>query len=75
MNRNHFDMLWRNVRWIHQIDVRGEGTKHEAHRWKLVGESVTNFNEHHTQLFSPSDIIIPDRPRAALWISVAGSVF
>ena len=60
MNRHRFDMLWRHVRWIHHTDVQGEGTSHEAHWWKLVEEFVTNFNEYHTQLFYPLDLICAD---------------
>ena len=37
-----------------------EGTLHEDHRWKPVEEFVTNFNEYHTQLFSPSYLICDD---------------
>ena len=43
MNRHHFDMLWRHVRWSHQPDVRGEGKSHESHQWKLVEDIKTNF--------------------------------
>ena len=60
MNRHRFDMLWRHVRWSHHLDVRGEGTSHEDHRWKLVEDFVTHFNEYCTQLFSPSDLICAD---------------
>ena len=63
MNRHRFDILWRHVRWSHQPDVRGEGTIHEAHRWKIVEDFVTNFNEYRTQLFSPSDLILADESR------------
>ena len=44
----------------HHPYVKGEGTIHEAHCWKLVEDSVTHFNEYCTQLFSPSDIICAD---------------
>ena len=57
MNRHHLGILWRHVRWIHQSYVRGEGTIHEAHWWKLVEDFVTHFNEYRTQLFSPLGII------------------
>ena len=60
MNSHRFDILWRNIRWSHHPDVRGEGTSHEAHWWKIVEYFVTHFNEYHTQLFSPSDIIWAD---------------
>ena len=60
MNMHRFDMLWRHVRRIHQTDVRGEGTMHEAHWWKLVEDFVTNFNEYHTQLFSLLNLICTD---------------
>ena len=60
MNRHRFDMLWRHVRWIHQTDLRDEGKIHEAHRWKIVEDFVTHFNEYRTQLFSPSDLICAD---------------
>ena len=60
MNRNSFDMLSRNVQWIHHPDVQCEYKIHEDHRWKLVEDFVTNFNDYHTQLFSPSDIIYAD---------------
>ena len=52
MNRHRFDILWRYVQWIHQLDVQGEGTSHEAHQWKLFEDFVTDFNENCTQLFS-----------------------
>ena len=57
MNRNRFYMLWKHVQWSHQPYVQDEGTIHEAYWWKLVEDSVTNFNEYLTQLFSPSYII------------------
>ena len=60
MNMHRFDVLWRLVQCSHQLDVRGEGTNHESHRWKLVEYFVTNFNEYHTQIFSPSDLICAD---------------
>ena len=60
MNRRRLDMLWRHVRWRHQLDVRDEGTSHEAHWWKLVEDSVTNFNKYRTQIFSPSNVICAD---------------
>ena len=40
--------------------MRGKGTSHEAHWWKLFEDFVNNFNEYHTHLFSPSDIICAD---------------
>ena len=57
MNMHCLDMLQRHVRWIHQPDVRDEGTIHETHWQKLVEYFVIKFNEYHTHLFSPSDII------------------
>ena len=57
MNRHRFDMLWRHVRWSHQPDVQYEGMSHEAHWWKFIEYFVTNFNEYHTQLISPWDLI------------------
>ena len=60
MNRNRFDILWRHVRWSHQPDVRGEGMSHEAHRWKFFQDFVTHFNQYHTNLFSPSDLMCDD---------------
>ena len=57
INRHRFYMLWRHVLCSH---VQGEGTSHEAYRWKLVEDFVTNFNEYSTQLFSPSDLICAD---------------
>ena len=60
MNRHCFDMLWRHVRWSHQPDVRGEGMSHESHRWKIVEDFVTHFNEYRTQLFSPLGLICAD---------------
>ena len=65
MNRRHIDMLWSHVRWIHRPDVRGGGKSHEAHWWKLVEDFVPFFNEYHTQLFSPSDLICADE--SILW--------
>ena len=29
----------------------------EAHRWKIVEDFITNFNEYLTNLFSPLDLI------------------
>ena len=60
MNRHHLNMMWRPVRWIHQPDVRGEGTSHEAHQWKLVEDFITHFNEYRTQLFYPLGLICAD---------------
>ena len=60
MNRPPFDMLWRHVPCIHQLDLRGEGTSHEDHWLKLVEDFVTHFNEYLTHLFSPSDLICAD---------------
>ena len=60
MNRHRFDILLRHVRWIHQPDVQGESTSHEAHQCKLVEDFVTHFNEYRTQLFSPLDLICAD---------------
>ena len=40
--------------------MRGEGTSHESHRWKIVEYFANNFNEYCTQLFSPSDLICTD---------------
>ena len=40
--------------------MRGEGTSHEAHWWKLFGKFIIHFNEYHTQLFSALDIICAD---------------
>ena len=40
--------------------MRGEGTSHEAHQWKIVEDFVTHFNGYITQIFSPSDIICDD---------------
>ena len=40
--------------------MRGEGTNHEAHLWKLVEDIVTHFNEYRIQLFSPLDLICAD---------------
>ena len=40
--------------------MQGEGTSHEAQRWKLVEELVTNFNKYQTQFFSPLDLICAD---------------
>ena len=53
MNRHRLDMPLRHVRWSHQPDEQGEGKIHEAYRWELVEEFVTNLNDYHTQLFSP----------------------
>ena len=44
----------------HQTDMKDEGTSHEACRWKLVEDFVTHFNEYHTQLLSPLDLICAD---------------
>ena len=60
MNRHRFDVLWRHILWIHQTYVQGEGMSHDDHRYKLVEDFVTHFNEYYTQLFSPSDIICSD---------------
>ena len=60
MNRHQLDILWRHIRWSHQLDVRGESTRHEAHRWKLVEYFVTHFNEYRKQILSPSDLICAD---------------
>ena len=60
MNRHRFDILWRHVRWIHHPDMWDEVTSHETHWRKLVEDFVTNYNEYHTQLFSPSYIICAD---------------
>ena len=60
MNRHHFNMMWRHVRWSYQLDVQGEGMSHEAHWWKLVEDFVTNFDEYITQLFSPLYLICAD---------------
>ena len=38
---------------------------HEAHQWKLVEDFVNNFNEYHTQIFSPLDLICADE--SILW--------
>ena len=57
MNGHCFDMMWRNVQWIHNTDVQGEVTSHEDHRWKLVEDFVNPFNDYCTQIFSPSDLI------------------
>ena len=54
-------MMWRHVRWTHQPDVQDEGTSHEAHQCKLVEEFLTNSNEYHTQLLSPSDLICANK--------------
>ena len=35
-NRHRFYMMWRYVRWSHQLDVQDEGTSHEDHWWKLI---------------------------------------
>ena len=43
MNRQRFDMMYRHVRWSYHPDIRGEGMRHEAHRWKLVEDFVTHF--------------------------------
>ena len=40
--------------------MQGEGTRNEAHWWKLVEYFFTNFNEYRTQLFSPLDLICAD---------------
>ena len=45
-NRHRFDMMRRNVLWIHQPDVRDEGTSHEDNWWKLVEDFVTHFNDY-----------------------------
>ena len=60
INRHRFDVLWRHVQWSHQPDMQDEGTSHDDHQWKLVEYFVTNFNESHTQLLSPLDIICAD---------------
>ena len=36
INRHRFNMMWRHIRWIHQLDVQDDGTSHGVHRWKLV---------------------------------------
>ena len=63
-------MLWRNVRWIYLPDMRYEGTSHEDHRWKLIEDFVTNFNEYHTKLFSTSDLICADEFISRCYIQV-----
>ena len=60
MNMHRFDILCRYVRWIHQPHVQGGGSSHEAHRWKLFEDFVTNFNEYCIQPFYPSDLICAD---------------
>ena len=52
--------------------MRGEGTSHEAYRWKLVEDFVTNFNEYCTQLFSTSDIIC-DNDSILRWYGQGGN--
>ena len=44
----------------HHTDVQDEGTIHEDNWWKLVEDFVTNFNEYHAQIFSPSDPVYYD---------------
>ena len=81
MNRHHFNMLWGHVLWVHQPDVQGDGTIHEAHRWKLVEDFVTHFNEYCTQLFSPSDLICADESisrcyvQGGHWISLGFTMY
>ena len=60
MNSHRFDMMWRNVQCIHQLDRQDEVTSHEAHQWKLIEEFVTYFNYYNTNLFSPLDLICAD---------------
>ena len=60
MNIHRFDVMWRNVRWIHRHDLQDEGTSDEAHWRKRVEDFVTHFNKYCTQLFSPSDIMCDD---------------
>ena len=40
--------------------MQDEVTIHEAHRWKLVEDFVTNFNDYRTQIFYPLDLICAD---------------
>ena len=74
MNRPRFDILWRHVWWSHQPYVWDEGTVHEPHWWKFVEYFVTNFNDYHTQLFSPSDIICADES-ISRWYGKGGHIW
>ena len=81
MNSHRFDILWRHVRWIHHPYLQDEGKIHEAHRWKLVEDFVTRFNEYRTQLFSPSYIICADESiswwygQVGRWINLGLQVY
>ena len=60
MNSHRFDILRRHVQWINHTGVLYYVTIHEAHMWKFFEHFVTNFNEYHTPLFSPLNIIRAD---------------
>ena len=50
--------------------MQGGGTRHEAHRWKLVEDFVTRFNEYFTQLFYTLDPLCDDK--SILWWYIQG---
>ena len=76
MNSHRFDMLWRHVLWSHQPDVRGEGTSHEAHLWKLVEDLVTHLMSiAHIYSFLPISYVLMSPYRSGTGRVVIGSIF
>ena len=54
MIHDRFELMLRLMVWSKQLDTRPEGMSHEAYRWLLIEDFVSNFNEHCQQFFSPS---------------------
>ena len=71
MVRDRFDHLWSCIRFSDQTDEREEGMTSMAHRWMLVDDFVTAFNEYRASNYSPSDRICVDES-ISRWYGLGG---
>jgi hypothetical protein len=71
MSRHRFDALWKNIRFSDQPATRPHDMSSEHFRWRLVGDFVTNFDDHRRDTFMPSPRICVDES-ISRWYGVGG---
>ena len=71
MSRHRFDTIWRCLRFSVQPATRPNHLSHEAYRWMLVDDFVSNFNDYRRTNFGPSDLICVDES-ISRWYGLGG---
>lgn len=61
MSRQRFNNLWACLCWSHQPIARPNSMSHSQHRWMLVDDMISIFNQHRKDHFIPSKWLCCDK--------------